>query len=52
MTPSADIFSQTDAAIPDDGSVFEIDLPPLHIKVTEIKGHRIKKAIACFSEEA
>lgn len=38
--------------IPDDGSVFEIDLPPLHIKVTEIKDHRIKKAIACFSEEA
>ena len=38
--------------IPDDGSVFEIDLPPLHIKVTEIKDHRNKKAIACFSEEA
>ena len=38
--------------IPDDGSVFEIDLPPLHIKVTEIKDHRIKKAVACFSEEA
>ena len=38
--------------IPDDGTVFEIDLPPLHIKVTEIKDHRIKKAIACFSEEA
>ena len=38
--------------IPDDGSVFEIDLSPLHIKVTEIKDHRIKKAIACFSEEA
>ena len=38
--------------IPDDGSVFEIDLPPLHIKVTEIKDHRIKKAIVCFSEEA
>ena len=38
--------------IPDDGSVFEIYLPPLHIKVTEIKDHRIKKAIACFSEEA
>ena len=38
--------------IPDDGSVFERDLPPLHIKVTEIKDHRIKKAIACFSEEA
>ena len=38
--------------IPEDGSVFEIDLPPLHIKVTEIKDHRIKKAIACFSEEA
>ena len=37
--------------IPDDGSVFEISLPPLHIKVTEIKDHRIKKALVCFEKE-
>ena len=36
--------------IPDDGSVFEISLPPLHVKVTEIKDHRIKKALVCFDE--
>ena len=29
--------------VPDDGSVFEVELPPLHIKVTEIKDHRIVK---------
>ena len=29
--------------VPDDGSVFEVDLPTLHIKVTEIKDHRIMK---------
>lgn len=37
--------------IPDDGSEFEISLPPLHIKVTEIRDHRIKKALVCFEEE-
>ena len=36
--------------IPDDGSVFEISLPPLHVKVTEIKDPRIKKALVCFDE--
>jgi len=36
--------------IPDDGSVFEISLPPLHVKVSEIKDHRIKKALVCFDE--
>lgn len=29
--------------VPEDGSEFELDLPPLHIKVTEIKDHRINK---------
>ncbi|GFI60859.1 hypothetical protein IMSAG049_00008 [Clostridiales bacterium] len=38
--------------IPDDGTSFEINLPPLHIKVTEIKDHRIKKALVCFDKEA
>lgn len=33
--------------IPDDGSVFEIDAYNLHIKVTEIKDHRVEKAIIC-----
>lgn len=36
--------------IPDDGSVFEINLPPLQVKVTEIKDHRIKKALVCFDD--
>ena len=36
--------------IPDDGSVFEISLSPLNVKVTNIKDHRIKKAIVCFEE--
>lgn len=38
--------------IPEDGSVFEISLPPLHVKVIEIKDHRIKKALACLEEPA
>lgn len=29
--------------VPEDGSEFELDIPPLHIKVTEIKDHRISK---------
>lgn len=37
--------------IPDDGTSFEISLPPLHIRVTEIKDHRIKKALVCFNKE-
>ncbi len=37
--------------IPDDGMKFEISLPPLQIRVTEIKDHRIKKAIVCFDKE-
>lgn len=36
--------------IPDDGTVFEINLPPLNVKVLEIKDHRIKKALVCFDE--
>ncbi|MEA4971571.1 hypothetical protein SDC9_80442 [bioreactor metagenome] len=36
--------------IPDDGTEFEINLPPLHVKVSEIKDHRIKKALVCFDE--
>ena len=37
--------------IPDDGTTFEISLPPLNVKVTEIKDHRIKKALVCFDKE-
>lgn len=32
-------------SIPDDGSTFEIDTYPLHVKVTEISEHRIEKAV-------
>ena len=37
-------------SIPDDGTEFEIDVLTLHIKVTEIKDHRVEKAIVCFNE--
>ncbi len=36
--------------IPDDGSIFELDAYSLHIKVTEIKDHRVEKAIVCLIE--
>ena len=29
--------------VPEDGSEFEVELPPLHVRVTEIKDHRIMK---------
>lgn len=29
--------------VPEDGSEFEVELPPLHVRVTEIKDHRINK---------
>lgn len=38
-------------SIPDDGSQFEIDLEGLHVKVVEIKEHRIEKAIVCLGGE-
>lgn len=37
-------------SIPDDGSEFEIDILSLHIKVIEIKEHRLEKAIVCINE--
>lgn len=37
--------------IPDDGTSFEIYLAPLQIKVTEIKDHRIKKALVCYEKD-
>lgn len=36
------VFSKY-GVVPEDGSEFEVDLPPLHIHVTEIKDHRIMK---------
>lgn len=35
-------------SIPDDGTTFEIDAASLHIKVTEIREHRIEKAFVCL----
>jgi len=35
--------------IPDDGSEFEIDIENLHIKVVEIKDHRIQKALVTLN---
>ncbi len=35
-------------AIPDDGAKIELDTDVLHIKVLEIKAHRIEKALVCL----
>lgn len=34
-------------SIPDDGSAFELDAASLHIQVTQIKDHRIERAVVC-----
>ena len=34
--------------VPEDGTVFEIDLCSLHIKVNEIQEHRLEKATVCL----
>lgn len=36
--------------IPEDGSKFELDADGLHIKVLEIKEHRITKSLVCVNE--
>ncbi len=36
-------------SVPDDGTVIEMDIGELHIKVTEIRLHRIEKAIVCIN---
>lgn len=36
-------------SIPDDGSQFELELDSLHIKVIEIKDHRITKTVVCLN---
>lgn len=33
--------------IPDDGTTFELDIPPLHIQVLSITEHKIEKTIVC-----
>ncbi|MEG1478008.1 MAG: hemolysin family protein [Clostridiales bacterium] len=38
-------------SIPEDGTEFELDAFSLHIKVTEIKDHRIEEAIICFTPQ-
>ena len=38
-------------AIPDDGASFELETDVLHIKVLEIKAHRIEKAIVCLIQK-
>lgn len=37
--------------IPDDGTTFEIDIPPLHIQVLSIADHKIEKTIVCMEPE-
>ena len=41
----------TYGSVPDDGQEFEVDIPPLHIKVTGIKAHRIETAIVCIDRQ-
>lgn len=38
--------------IPKDGTQFELNISPLHIKVTIIKEHRIEEAIVCITPKA
>ena len=38
-------------SVPDDGSTFEIDIENLHIKVTEIRDHRLEAATVCLIEK-
>lgn len=38
-------------SVPDDGTTFEIDIENLHIKVTEIRDHRLETAIVCLIEK-
>ncbi len=38
--------------IPEDGTEFELELPSLHVKVTEIKDHRIEKMIVTVTRPA
>ncbi|MEG2383198.1 MAG: hemolysin family protein [Oscillospiraceae bacterium] len=40
----------TYGSVPDDGSEFELDVCALHIKVIEIKSHRVEKAIVCIDK--
>jgi len=37
-------------SVPDDGTTFEIDFENLHIKVNEIRDHRLENAIVCRIE--
>ena len=37
--------------IPEDGARFELDIPPLRIKVLDIREHRIEKAMLCLLDD-
>jgi len=37
-------------SVPDDGAEFEIDIESLHVKVTEIREHRLESATVCLIE--
>lgn len=39
-------------SVPEDGSSFELDVLSLHIKVLEIKEHRLEKALVCIEPPA
>nr|MDD6335665.1 hemolysin family protein [bacterium] len=36
--------------VPEDGSTFELDVCSLHIKVTDIRDHRLEKATVCLNQ--
>lgn len=37
-------------SVPDDGVTFEIDIEALHVKVTQIRDHRLESAVVCLTE--
>lgn len=41
----------TYGSFPADGSTFELDSNGLHIKVTDIKAHKIEKAVVCIDDD-
>ena len=37
-------------SVPEDGTTFEIDAGPLHIKATDIRDHRLEHAVVCLNQ--
>ena len=37
-------------SVPEDGTTFEVDAGPLHIKATDIRDHRLEHAVVCLNQ--